>query len=355
MSSSLQEVAQIAGEKSRVQGLPVLRQFAEMVFLFVFRRIGPGYYMFARMWRRSMSWDDKLAHWNGRRYLAHIHRLNDSAYFKISQNKLCEKSLLAMLALPCAPLKGFFQQSAGRDTAGHPLQTSAHLRTLLSRRQGRYFLKPAEGDSGRGALAIAVTGRDAQLSITRLPGGDPITVDELASQLARERAGYVIEAFIEQHPVISAMNPTSVNTLRIWVLETDAGAEVVGAFLRVGRLGSIVDNTAQGGLSCRIDLSTGRITQALDQSLRRQELRAHPDSGAPIVGVVIPHWAECMETAREALRVLPGARFAGMDIAVSTSGPMVVEYNVEPSYQGAAQFDVPHGRIFSGQRQASGG
>jgi glutathione synthase/RimK-type ligase-like ATP-grasp enzyme len=49
--------------------------------------------------------------------------------------------------------------------------------------------------------------------------------------------------------------------------------------------------------------------------------------------------------AEHALRVLPGARFAGLDIAVATGGPLVVEYNVEPDQRGAAHLDLPHAQV----------
>ncbi|WP_415247136.1 sugar-transfer associated ATP-grasp domain-containing protein [Thauera sp.] len=82
--------------------------------------------------------------------------------------------------------------------------------------------------------------------------------------------------------------------------------------------------------------------------MARNQYRTHPDSGEELVGVQFPHWPECKQLACDALRVLPGARFLGMDLTASVSGPMVVEYNVEPSYQGAAHVDKPHGAIFAG-------
>ncbi|MFT3759457.1 sugar-transfer associated ATP-grasp domain-containing protein [Thauera sp.] len=42
----------------------------------------------------------------------------------------------------------------------------------------------------------------------------------------------MIEEIIEQHPVLAKLNPTSVNTLRIWVVVDSSGIHVAGAFLR---------------------------------------------------------------------------------------------------------------------------
>lgn len=337
----------IAQAKAAGGGLPLWRQLAEMAYLFLRHGQGPGYYLMARFWRRELPFADKARHWNGRRYLRFVHRVNDPAYFKVSQHKFVEKALLLTAGLPTAPLLGVFHADKGQGVDGRPLRDEADLRALLAGQRGRrLFFKPAEGDSGKGVFAL-----DVSPATQPLQWREPLSDAAMAmpALLARCDGGqaWVIEQAITQHPALSALNPTSVNTLRMWVVHDDRGVRVVGAFLRVGRAGSLVDNTAAGGLACAIDLDSGRIRLALDLTLNRNEYVRHPDSQAPLPGVAIPHWPACVELACAALRVLPGARFAGMDIAVTQDGPVVVEYNVEPSQQGATHFDTPHGVLFA--------
>lgn len=351
----LLDYIRIAREKAASGGLPWLRQLGEMLYFFIFQGLGPGYYLMARFWRRELPFAHKRQHWNGKRYLRFVHRVNDPRYYKISQNKLVEKALLRAFALPTAEAIGLYHVSKGRTLSGQALSTPDDLLRALQAVRGRtVFCKPAEGDSGRGVFALRIAGEDenpgeAELRLIDPQSGATMTIGELGRRLSSAAEGYIIESAVRQHPALAQFNASSVNTLRIWVVDDPRdGAHVVGAFLRIGRTGSLVDNTAAGGLACAIDLERGLIREALDLTPRRNTYEKHPDSGVTLIGAEIPHWPACMALACEALRVLPGARFAGMDIAVMDEGPCVIEYNVEPSQQGATHFDRPHGDLFRG-------
>lgn len=347
MDTSICEILQVCFVQAKRGELPVWRQLAEMSFLMLFHRIGPGYYLMARFWRRSIPFSVKRQHWNGKRYLRELHRINDPRYYKISQNKLVEKALLQTLGVPCVPLLGHFDPYAGQCAHGKPLRTESDLQRLLAGAAGRrVFFKPAEGDSGRGvfSLNVAVTGELVKLS--RPIGDEECSIPQLVEILRKNWRGTVIEPAIEQDPALARLNATSVNTLRVWVASDGEEPRVLGAFLRVGRAGSEVDNTSRGGLACPVDLESGRLREAIDVSPMRRTYETHPDTGATLPGTEIPHWPQCVALAENALRVLPGAAFAGLDIAVSLAGPVLVEYNVEPDYRGAAHLDLPHGLAF---------
>lgn len=346
MMSSLREVFQVAVAHAARGELPVWRQFTEMAYLMLCHRLGPGYYMMARFWRRSVPFSVKRQHWNGKRYLHEVHRINDPHYYKISQNKLVEKSLLATLGIPTPRALGVFEPAKGQGCDGLPLRTGDDLRRVLSPVVGqRIFFKPVEGHCGRGVFALDVSADTSGLQLHRPFSKEPWALDRLADVLGKHWKGSLIEQGIEQHPQLAALNPSSVNTLRMWVIDDGRDVRVLGAFLRIGRASSEVDNTSQGGMACPIDLETGRIREALDLTLFRRAHLTHPDSGASIPGTRIPHWPACVSLAQDALRVLPGARFAGLDIAVTASGPLVVEYNIEPDQRGAAHLDLPHRSI----------
>lgn len=346
MISSLREVLQVATAQAARGELPVWRQLGEMAYLMLRHRLGPGYYMMARFWRRSVPFSAKCQHWNGKRYLREVHRINDPRYYKISQNKLVEKSLLTTLGLPTPRLLGYFEPRAGQACDGLALRTVDDLRRVLSPARGqRIFFKPVEGDSGRGVFALDVSAKDEGLRLHRPFSHEEWTLERLADALKKHWKGSLIEQGIEQHAQLAALNPSSVNTLRMWVVQKDGATRVVGAFLRVGRAGSEVDNTSQGGLACPVDLETGRIREALDLTIFRNAHDVHQDSGARLRGALIPHWEACIALAEDALRVLPGARFVGLDVGVSVAGPLVVEFNVEPDQRGAAHLDLPHGHV----------
>ena len=142
-------------------------------------------------------------------------------------------------------------------------------------------------------------------------------------------------------PAYAAFNPTSVNTLRIWVLNQEHGPAVRLAYLRIGREGSLVDNHAAGGIVAPVDLESGRLAAAHDGNPTQAIFSVHPDHGAAIESVVLPRFDEAAALARKCLRALPRLNFAGVDVAMTSGGPVIVESNSQPSREGAAYVGLP--------------
>jgi hypothetical protein len=160
----------------------------------------------------------------------------------------------------------------------------------------------------------------------------------VAETLRLEHGGdWLVEDYLTQHPAMAGLNASSVNTVRIWVLEASrAGSEVVTAYTRIGRGGMHVDNATSGGIVAPIDIATGTLGPAQDAFADRRLYRTHPDHGAPIEGVLVPHWSQVQELAKQALRLFPRLHFAGLDVAVGQDGPCILELNVCPDREAAA-------------------
>lgn len=84
--------------------------------------------------------------------------------------------------------------------------------------------------------------------------------------------------------------------------------------------------TSIGGILCSLDRKTGRIRQA---SLPNAEpIVKHPDTGAPLLGALLPFWRESLELAERAhAAAFPRFAFLGWDIALTAEGPLLLETN----------------------------
>ena len=88
------------------------------------------------------------------------------------------------------------------------------------------------------------------------------TFDSLLSQ-----GKTALEEQIIQAPVMMALNPSSVNTVRCYTLFTKQGVKIPFCTMRMGRKGSFVDNGGAGGIMARIDMETGTLyTDGIDES-----------------------------------------------------------------------------------------
>jgi hypothetical protein len=152
--------------------------------------------------------------------------------------------------------------------------------------------------------------------------------------------------------VLSSIHPNSVNTLRIWLYQARGECRIAGAFLRVGRNGSMVDNTSQGGIFCPVELETGILTHAANAKNPLETMDAHPDTGGRISGVQLPYWRECQEVAMQAMRAFPHVNIAGVDVAIAVDGPRMIELNVRPDQIGCARLNLPLKQVDQWMRAA---
>jgi len=330
-----------------------------MLGLFVLHGNGPNFYQMAGFWRRDQQWSTMAGHLSYRQFKAQIDALNPPPYHKLSQNKLAEKAIMTLMGIPTPRFLGLLDRECGRDTTGAPLCTAEDIVRLISRDAAdRVCFKLVEGSGGKGFVAVDVL-RDgpeprfrplqalssssaSHVSDTR--DADTYSASELVARLGDEAR--VIESYLEQHPAYAALNPTSVNTMRIWVLRQAGKTSAKLGYLRVGRAGSLVDNHHAGGIVIPIDLGTGRLSEGSDGRATGRTFPVHPDHGTTIKGAVLPMFAEAKELAERCLTVFPYMNFAGMDVAMTPNGPAILEANVQPSRNGAAQVGIPTKDIF---------
>ena len=88
-----------------------------------------------------------------------------------------------------------------------------------------------------------------------------------------------------------------------------------------------------GNLLAQLDVSTGQVLRAMSGTgLELAYHDEHPDTKARLVGMTIPRWDDMKQTAIEAARLLRHMPLIGFDMAMSETGPVVVEMNHNPDF-----------------------
>jgi len=159
-----------------------------------------------------------------------------------------------------------------------------------------------------------------------------VPAKELSAELLIDwmcRQGFdMVETFVQQHPVLQALSPSGVNTVRIFTLiNENSEYKVLGCRLRIS-VDSPVDNLAAGNLAAPIDAATGRITGAgVYSDITREPEKIHPRTGLAIEGFQVPFWRETLDMVEQASRLHPENRSIGWDVVVTTEGPGLIEAN----------------------------
>lgn len=319
---------------------------AEMLCLYVKNGIGPNYYILAGMADKNMPWQVKNQHLSDSQYHQALDILNPKPYRKLTQHKLDEKAFLTLANIPTASFIGFYHPIKGFDKQGNLLTTISELSILLSLYQEKNFcIKLPEGSGGTGFFAGRIQKKtNANIQIQSVNGKN---IQDLSIILANytetiKSEGLLFETYIEQAEEYKKFNPTSVNTVRTWVLQQGSSISVIGALFRIGRKNSSTDNSSAGGLVFPVDINTGILAKGLTITTpHRDDLLQHPDNGIQLEGEKLKQWQEIINCSCETLRKLPYTRFAGLDICMTAQGPLVIEVNVEPDKDGAAHAGIP--------------
>ena len=231
----------------------------------------------------------------------------------------------------------------GRDASGKPFCSGNDvLRALKEREIKKFCIKELEGWGGRGFQAFEIKYSGEKTALQPIQGGQAVDADDYFKSIACPSEGLVFEVYIEQHPTMKGLNSTSLNTIRVlvvWPYDVDE-PKIVGGFVRIGRAGSLVDNTTAGGLSALVDVEFGKIGSAHYKPPHPDLFSVHPDHGAKIEGVVIPFWDEAKNLLIKTMPLFPSIRYCGFDVAISIEGPMIVELNVEPDKSGPMQIGM---------------
>lgn len=238
-----------------------------------------------------------------------VARMNDKAYWHYFDNK--------------AEFNRLFAAQVGRGWLDLTQATREAFAAFLKDRD-EIICKPIDGSSGQGIFKA-----------TAAEYPDPAALYDVL----KERKIGIVEDVVRQHEALSALCPTSVNTIRVATLLGDKKEGIVYAYIRIGN-GKVMDNVDCGGMAAPVDLETG-VLCGVGANKAGETFENHPMTGARIPGTQIPYWEEIKAMCLQAMHVVPQVRFVAWDVAVTPDGPVFIEGNSFPSHaipQFAAHF-----------------
>ena len=187
----------------------------------------------------------------------------------------------------------------------------ACLRASLSE-HGRFVVKPTLGKKGQEIAILETLG-----ALDPAPAFDAIATP-----------------FVRQHAYAEAIFPGALNTVRVLMLRDAGGVFAAAATHRFGSAASgVTDNFSRNGVVAKVDAETGLLGRGLSigpgNALVPRD--AHPDTHQPITGIQVPRWQDVLALVQTLGRAFPELIYVGWDIAVTPSGPVVIEGNSHPS------------------------
>lgn len=144
-----------------------------------------------------------------------------------------------------------------------------------------------------------------------------------------------------QRDDLARINESSLNTLRTIVRYENGNPLLLGIILRMGRKGSLVDNSAQGGVSVGVNLSDGKFMEFAGREHGGSLFPRHPDSGFIFNGNGIENWSAVKWQIDDIIARETNVPIAGWDLAIGADDRV---YAIEQN----PSFGIEHAQIVLG-------
>ena len=162
---------------------------------------------------------------------------------------------------------------------------------------------------------------------------DLLTIPDLKEKM------WILEEKIRQHPAISAVNPSSVNTIRITTVRTGASIDILHQWMKFSSNDSFIDNSHAGGLTVAVK-EDGSLYDTAIQLTTKRKFTHHPVTGTDFSAVKVPYFDLVKNLVIRAHRCMYSMNSVGWDVAIGPYGPLIVEGNAHWGMD-AAIFSLP--------------
>ena len=146
---------------------------------------------------------------------------------------------------------------------------------------------------------------------------------------------FLIQECVKQHADMAALNPTSVNTMRILSYRSGMEVLIIYSVVRIGRSGSVIDNQCAGGISTTID-KDGKLGKYAFGGYAEDNVNS-TDTGVILEGYQLPSFGKALELVKRLHLKLPFFNIVGWDVAIREDGePILIEFNTCPGLSQSA-------------------
>lgn len=173
------------------------------------------------------------------------------------------------------------------------------------------IVKPVSSDQGKGINIITFSSIQECESFCDNYLGRNVIIEEVLSNCAE----------------LSAIHEKSLNTVRVYTIVNKEGdSDILTMALRCGQSNADIDNWGAGGVGYNIDLKYGVIDRP-GRDKKGAFHVFHPGTDVCMVGYHIPMFNEVWQYALRVASHNKKVLFAGLDIAITPTGPELIEVN----------------------------
>ena len=290
-------------------------------------RLAPQEYFYFRLWDPALAPEDKRC-FVGKLAQRRMHlACNDIRWHAATNDKLLFYVTIKGAGLPVPELLAVVHPT--RRLPGALNLRDAATTAQFLREQTAYplFAKPIDGMYSLGVLRAEQVDATSDEIVMHDDVRHP--VDDIAADLVTRPSGYLIQRVLRPHPELAARYGDRLWSVRLLVLLRPQGPEIARAVCKIPTGMNVADNYWRpGNILGAVELATGSIRRTVRGTGKDLAVdMPHPDTGAPLVGTIVPDWQSVATMTTRAAQVLAGVRTQSWDVALTDGGPVLLEVN----------------------------
>lgn len=214
--------------------------------------------------------------------------------------------------------------------------------TVIKNIHGHYYRNGEEISADQAVDAVAAWDGDMIIKPTvetcNGEGVEMVTardVESVKALFGQYGFNFIVQEKVKQHPDLQRVNPTSLNSMRLYTYRRQDGTYhflYPFAHMRFGGKDAIKDNVSQGGGTCLIH-PDGAVDDRVYRFKSLNVSSLKQETG--VEDLRVPNYVKVIETLLAMHRRLPYFDFVGWDVTVLPDGePLLIEFNLVPSVEG---------------------
>jgi len=304
---------------------PYLQQYKEMSALWSYYQYPPYQYSKSGCYRRSFK--GKVLDYLPPELVARYQRYANPVQSRVNvDDKIIFNQLMRAAGVTIVPIFFVIDRHNGilNLDSNKTIQFDKFVSELGQCNNKNYFIKPYNGGSGKGIFRFEL--KDGKLLIENKVYDEVAFFNALFSDRFEK---FIVQPAVEQHKVLDALCPNSINTIRIHTLVLNNEIVIHSALLRMGNGKSYVDNADEGGFFAGIDMDTGQVASTATNKTKYGGvvIDCHPVTRVQFEGITIPYWKDVLKIIKIGAEHVKPLECLGWDVVIGIDTPIILETN----------------------------